>query len=142
VILYLDTSALAKQYVDEPGSAMVDTWLDTSQIVGTSLITAAEATAALAEVHRMGLLDEYLAREAVKRFREQWSSYVRLPLTEAIVWRAAEFAWDYGLRGYDAVHLATARLWQEGLGEPVTVATFDQKMREAAVAAGLRTPPQ
>jgi predicted nucleic acid-binding protein len=142
VILYLDTSALAKLYVAEPGSALVDAWLAASRIVGTSLITAAETTAALAKVRRMGLLDEHSAGEAVGRFREQWSSYVRLPLTEAVVWRAAEFAWDHGLRGYDAVHLATARLWQEGLGEPVTVATFDQKMREAAVAAGLRTPPQ
>jgi hypothetical protein len=33
--------------------------------------------------------------------------------------RAETLAWDYGLRGYDAVQLASAVLFQESLGAPV-----------------------
>ncbi|MCP4424561.1 MAG: type II toxin-antitoxin system VapC family toxin [Chloroflexi bacterium] len=50
-------------------------------------------------------------------------------------------AWDYHLRGYDATHLASAVLWQEMLGKPVTMAVFDRKLWEAAELAGLRPFP-
>ena len=57
--------------------------------------------------------------------------------------RAASLAWEYGLRGYDAVHLATALLWQETIGEPVTLATFDRQLWQAGDQAGLTTwPPE
>ena len=45
------------------------------------------------------------------------------------------------LRGYDAIHLSSALLWQEDLGEPVVVATFDRELEGAAVQAGMRAWP-
>jgi hypothetical protein len=56
---------------------------------------------------------------------------------EMVVTRADGLAWELGLRGYDAVHLASALLWQEGLGEPVAMAAFDLKPWEAAKERGL-----
>jgi hypothetical protein len=55
-------------------------------------------------------------------------------------WRRAEadsLAWEIALRGYDAVHLASALLWKEGMGQEVTLATFDQQLWEAAIQCGL-----
>jgi len=59
-----------------------------------------------------------------------------------LVARADSLAWEYGLRGYDAVHLASALLWQEALGEPVTLATFDKPLWEAAQQAGMGVWPE
>jgi len=39
--------------------------------------------------------------------------------------------------GCDAVHLASALLWQEGLGQPVAMAAFDLRLCEAAKERGL-----
>ena len=39
-----------------------------------------------------------------------------------LITHADRLAWDHGLRGYDAVHLAAADLWQDALGEEVTLA--------------------
>ena len=51
-------------------------------------------------------------------------------------------AWDFDLRGYDAVHLAAALLWQETIGEPVTLATFDRQLWQAGGRAGLSVWPE
>lgn len=51
-------------------------------------------------------------------------------------------AWEHGLRGYDAVHLATALVWRETLGEAVTVATWDRELWRAARDAGLSPWPE
>lgn len=61
----------------------------------------------------------------------------RVQATEMLVARADELAWELGLRGYDAVHPASALLWQDGMGERVTVATFDRQLWEAAEQRGM-----
>jgi hypothetical protein len=50
-------------------------------------------------------------------------------------------AWEHGLRGYDAVQLASALSWQESVGEEIVLATFDQQLWEAAKRTGLKAWP-
>jgi hypothetical protein len=45
-----------------------------------------------------------------------------------VIARADILAWEHQLRGYDAVHLAAAVLWQEAIGAPVTMATFARQL--------------
>jgi predicted nucleic acid-binding protein len=66
---------------------------------------------------------------------------VRVQVTEALIARADAFAWEYGLRGYDAVHLAAASLWQDWMGERVTLATFDRRLWAVAEQVGLLPYP-
>jgi len=49
--------------------------------------------------------------------------------------------WEHGLRGYDAVQLASALSWQESVGEQIVLATFDQQLWEAAKRTGLKAWP-
>ena len=46
-----------------------------------------------------------------------------------------------GLRGHDAVQLASALTWQESAGEEIVLATFDQQLWEAAKRTGLKAWP-
>ena len=55
--------------------------------------------------------------------------------------RAGNLAWEHNLRGYDAVHLAAALSWGEALNAPVTLATFDRQLWQAAKMQGLRAYP-
>ena len=64
-----------------------------------------------------------------------------MPVTEALVERAAALAWEHGLRGYDAVQLASGLTWQESVGEEVVLATFDQQLWDAAKRTGLKVWP-
>jgi predicted nucleic acid-binding protein len=65
-----------------------------------------------------------------------------LPVTELLVSRAETLAWDYGLRGYDAIQLASALTWQESIGEDVVLACFDSQLWEAASKAGVQAWPE
>lgn len=67
---------------------------------------------------------------------------MRVPITEALVFRAETLAWDHGLRGYDAIHLAAALMWRDALGRDVVLATFDRQLWEAAPEAGLQAWPE
>jgi len=137
VIVYFDASALVKRYVAEAGSAEVDRLITDAQAVGTGIISRTEVAAALAKAARVGLVTRAAAAKAITAFNADWEQLIRLQLSEPLAARAATLAWEHGLRGYDAVHLATALLWREMLGEAVVVATFDRELWRSAQASGL-----
>jgi len=142
MIVYLDASALVKRYVAEVGSAEVDRLIIDADAVGTPVISRAEVAGALAKAARVGTLSRDEAEAALQVFRAQWADLVRLQMTEVVLAQAGRLAWELGLRGYDAVHLAVARFWQSSLGEPVTLATFDRQLWQAGAATGLVTWPE
>lgn len=142
MIVYVDSSALLKRYVAEPESEEVSELLAGAAILATSLISRAEVAAALARAARLGVIGRDGARQAQRRFSREWPDLARVPVTEALVSRAEGLAWDYGLRGYDAVQLASALTWQESIGEDVVLATFDGQLWRAAPGAGLQAWPR
>lgn len=143
MIVYLDASALVKRYVTEPGSEAVAALTGAGDVVvGTAAISRAEVSAALGKAVRLGMLSPDDGRAALGAFRSEWPDLVRLRITEAVVGRADHLSWTHGLRGYDAVHLAAALLWQEALEAPVVVATFDRELARAAREAGLTAWPE
>lgn len=142
MILYLDSSALVKRFVREDGSAAVGQAVDHAEMVGTVLLSRAEVAAALGRAVRVRVLPPKAAARSLATFRKHWTDLVRLPVTEATIARADALAWEYGLHGYDAVHLAAALLWQEGLGVPLVLATFDRRLWETAGQVGLAAYPE
>ena len=139
--VYVDASALVKRYVSEVGSADVVALTSGAAAVATAVVTRAEVAAAFARAVRVGVLDDVGGRRAQRRFSREWPDLVRLPLTETLVARAEGLAWAHGLRGYDAVQLASALTWQDAIGQAVVLATFDRQLWEAAPHAGLRAWP-
>ncbi len=142
MIVYLDASALVKRYVAEVGSTEVGGLVGRAEAVGTAIISRAEVAAALAKALRLRILPREEAASALEAFNREWEDLVRLQMTEILLSRAASLAWSLGLRGYDAVHLASAIFWEDMLGAPVTVATYDRQLWEAAKATGLIAWPE
>lgn len=137
MIAYLDASALVKRYVAEAGSQDVEALIVAASAAGTGVVSRAEVAAALARAARMGLVTREAAAEALGAFASDWEHLIRLQLNEPLAARAAALAWEHGLRGYDAVHLASALVWHEALGETVTLATYDRELWRGAHASGL-----
>jgi predicted nucleic acid-binding protein len=137
MILYLDASALVKRYLVEAGTTEVARAISDADVVGTSLISRAETAAALAKAVRVGALSRQAADSALQVFRREWPDLVRIQATDMLIARADSLAWNLNLRGCDAVHLASALLWQDSLGRRVTFATFDQKLWQAGEQQGL-----
>lgn len=141
MIIYLDSSALVKRYIRETGSAEVNDLITGAEAVTTNLISRAEVPAAIMRASRMDIIKPIEAQHAITQFRSEWASLQRLPVTETTVSRAEALVVDYDLRAYAAVHLAAALLWQEAIGEIMTLATFDHQMWEAAQKLGMNTWP-
>ena len=137
MIVYLDASALVKRYVAEAGSAEVEALVREARLAGTVIVSRAEVAAGLARAMRTRLVTREVASKAREAFQADWESMVRVQVGEPLAARAAALAWEHGLRGYGAVHLAAALVWRETLGEPVTVATYDRELWRGAQASGL-----
>jgi predicted nucleic acid-binding protein len=142
VIAYFDASALVKRLVEERGSREAIEFAARAEVVATSLVSRAEVAAALAKAVRAKLLGEDQARAAQRAFAREWPDIARVPVTEALVLRAETLAWEHGLRGYDAVQLASALLFQESIGAAVRLATFDKQLWEVARRAGFEPWPE
>lgn len=132
---YLDASALVKIVAEEAGSEMAkEAWYAHPRRF-TSRMTYAEVRAALARAARA----PGATREDTRRLRERlefrWSKLDVIEVSDLIVRLAGEVADRRGLRGYDAVHLASALLTP---GRAL-MATWDRDLSTAASAEGLPT---
>jgi predicted nucleic acid-binding protein len=143
-VYYADSSALAKRYVLETGTAWLRSLLDpaTGNVAVIARITAVELIAAFTRRERGGALDPADAATARADFRTHLThEYQVVEVTEARANQAMLLAETYGLRGYDAVQLAAAMdVNREFLvrGEPsITLISSDTELNAAAAAEGL-----
>jgi predicted nucleic acid-binding protein len=141
-IIYLDTSALVKLYIQEMHSDEVRMLVDTAESVGTSILTYAEIASAMARATRLQLISDDSARSTWNNFVNDWLNFTRLKLSMPLTERAATLAWDYGLRGYDAMHLSAALTWQDALEERILLATFDRLLWSAGKKVGILVWPE
>ncbi len=142
MILYLDASALVKCYVEEAGSLDVIRLVQESEFAGTAILSRAEVVAAIARAARRGNISREEGELAVETFEADWANVVRIQMTEAIVAQAARIAWQKGLRGYDAMHLACAVAWRDALQRPIMMVTYDRELWQGAQQEGFELFPQ
>lgn len=135
--LYLDTSALLKLYLDEADSELVRHHRATATAAATSLVTLVEARAGLARRRRASEIPPADYRNAVAELIEDWERYVKIGVSEALVKQAAQLAEKHRLRGYDAIHLASALLLADEIGGDVVFASWDDDLDVAAAREGL-----
>ncbi len=139
---YFDASVLVKRYVREPGSSWTASVVDDrANIIFASDVALAEVSAAFAILQRTNQLTPRVLRQALAHFyADAAHRYQLVTLTRTIAFQAAELAQRYPLKGYDAVHLATAlsqASFVNRYGEPLTFISGDAQLLTAARAAGL-----
>lgn len=138
MIVYLDTSALVKLYVKEAGTREVQRLIRESEAVVASWVAYAETRAAFARAVREKLTSPARHQERLAQFNQDWESVVRVELLPLVARNAGELAEIHGLRGFDAIHLASALWLRDKMGGSFGFAAFDQRLRSAAEQAGLR----
>jgi uncharacterized protein len=100
----------------------------------SSILAYPEGRAALAAARRLGRLGKEGHREALAIFDELHTELTTVGVDQPLASRAGEYAESLELRGYDAVHLATA----SALGDDeVVLVTWDRDLARAAERLGL-----
>lgn len=102
----------------------------------SSILAYPEGRAALATARRLDRLGEGEHREALTTFEELYAELTTVGVDQELAARAGGYAEDLGLRGYDAVHLATAL---ELGDEEIVLVTWDRDLAQAAERVGLST---
>lgn len=118
----------------EPGSELaLELWAGPYR-AASSVLAFPEGRAALAAARRGKRLTQSLYGEAIKGFDRTYEELAAIGVDEQLTREAGELASEYGLRGYDAVHLATAL----GLADrDVAFVSWDRGLCRAGGEAGL-----
>ncbi len=132
--VYLDTSALAKWYLNEVGSDVFVEWIKQQDDVHISSLTVTEMRCLLARRKRMGEISAELEQQIFATFTEdvEHGFLSRQPLLDQHAQAAIglmEQLPQHPLRTLDAMHLAIAR----SIGVQI-IATSDHVMASAATS--------
>jgi predicted nucleic acid-binding protein len=132
VIAYIDTSALLRIVLREPGA--LDDLRSYDALVSSELI-AVESPRTIDRLRLQGSLN---ADEATARVRtvNEWLEAIDLVLLRPPVLSRASEPMPMPLGTLDAVHLATALIWRERMGPLAALATHDTALGSAARAFG------
>lgn len=136
MILYLDTSALVPLLVSEPSSEVCDRLWDAADDIVSSVAVRPEVASALWRARAAGRLTAHQQGGLLDAASELIEQIHLVVVDDRLSRRAADLATTHGLRGYDAVHAATALavLTEDGLA-----ATGDRQLVAAWQSAGLAT---
>lgn len=130
-IIYLDSSAWLKLYLDEEHSADVREIVNNAEIIASVAITWVEVHAALAGARRQGKINATEELQAVDAFTADWCRVYVFEVNEEMCLSAAELPHVHRLRGYDALQLAAA-LVAHSVWPDLTLIAFDRDIIEAA----------
>lgn len=136
-MIYLDTSALLKLYVREEGRELVREAIGAAEGAATSTVAYAEARAGLARRLREDDFTDEEHRRIVERLSDEWRRYARLAVSNLLAYRAGFLAERHGLRGFDAIHLASAVQFSENTDDSLEFLAFDGRLNDAAREASL-----
>lgn len=128
-IVYVDTSALVRRYVDEPGRDLVVHTMAAASAWAASALTRAEA---LMTLHRLAAGPRQQGR-LWHALRDDWDAFTVIPIDDRCTARAVELGSQFGVRLVDALHLAAA----DRLPRPVQFLTFDRHQIPAAAGLGM-----
>jgi predicted nucleic acid-binding protein len=145
-IYYFDSSAIVKRYIVEVGTGWViaTAGANAGNDILVSLLARVEVPAAVFKRQREGSITAADAATAVADLVNDFSTqYQPIAVTGQLVERAAILAERYGLRGYDAVQLATAMEASEirnSLGLPKLVfVSADDSLNKSAQSEAIPT---
>lgn len=138
MILYCDTSALIKRYVEEEGSVLVNELWDGSSGIATSVVAFAETLAALNRKRREGVLGGNDFARTAAEFKKDYAHFILVPINSALNASIESLMRRYTLRGFDAIHLASALVVRHADRTRFTFACFDRTLNTAAASEGLR----
>ncbi|MFN9660306.1 MAG: type II toxin-antitoxin system VapC family toxin [Cyanobacteriota bacterium] len=141
MILFCDTSALLKLFIDEQGSESMINAHSSSKAIAVCRITWAESMAALAQRTRFKGTNQSRLAQARSMFEQAWPGFVIADITKPLVEKAGVFAEAFALRGFDSVQLAAAYQLHEQFALPLTFACFDRRLNQAAKLLQLEVLP-
>jgi uncharacterized protein len=131
--VFLDSSALAKRYIEEKGSDRVEAILSSASGLAVSVLCVPEIVSALCRRRRERKLSTEEYRNAKASVLSDLDDATLIGITEEVVAQAVALLERFPLRSADALHVACAAEWSTDL-----FVSADDRQCRAARAHGLK----
>jgi predicted nucleic acid-binding protein len=137
-LAYFDTSALAKNYIREAGSARVRALLTSYEFL-SSAIAPIELSSAIQRRHRRGEITAMNYNSLIAKVNADKSFWQLIEPVPQVLSKAEDLVVSYNIRTLDSIHLASALILQESLSMPLPFVSADNRQIEAARSCQLQT---
>jgi predicted nucleic acid-binding protein len=131
--LYLDTSALAKRYIEEQGSKTVLEKCAQADEIMLSPLSVPEMISVFNRLREERKIPEDSYLDIKNNFLEDLTEVVFLEMNQEILLESVECIEKTGLKTLDAIHVATAQKMKCDL-----FMTSDHQQKKAAKSMGLK----
>jgi predicted nucleic acid-binding protein len=132
MLLYLDTSCMAKLFLMEADTLQVRQIVQSADSLASSLISFVEMRSVFSRRLREKLLTIQEFRRALDVFETDWPWYAKVHVDLDLIRAAGELAHKHQLKALDAIHLASAIAVQNEWEEPVVFLSADKRLQSAA----------
>jgi uncharacterized protein len=131
--VYFDSSAFAKRYINEPGTAEVLAWCDRATELALSVIAIPELFSAFCRLKREGKLSAGQYRRLKSDLMADIADALICDTTLQVIRQSVQALEQHPLRGMDAIHLGAAVI-----SAAEVFISADMRQCAAAEALGLR----
>ena len=136
-MIYFDSSALVKRYIEESGSDVVQSLLDRDTSAATSKLAYPEILSALTRKQRSGELTRRSLQAAVNQFEADWEGIVVVEFHDELLPTMKSLLLKHHLRGADTVHLSSALWLKRSVQSDLAFVAPDVNLLKAARAERL-----
>ena len=136
--IYIDTSAYLKIFLKEKGSDKVRKLVKENSLLASAILTS-ECFSAFSRRRQGKEIDDKTFDRLVNRVKKDLPYIEIVRLTDDVLRRTEELLLQSTVRTLDAVHVASALLFQESTGIDLTFVTSDKKQAEFTNDKGLNT---
>ena len=136
MIYFLDSSALVKRYLREPGTDLVESLFRRRRSIAASRIAFAEVAATLARSTRDRRTTSAQRDEQLQRLATDFEQFTVVEARRALIDRVPVLVSRQALRAYGAIQLLSGKAAMDG--GTLEFWTADDLLAECAEAEGLR----
>ena len=136
--IYADTSAFLKLFIKEAGTERMRRLAREHRLLSSTVIRV-ESRSALARRQRDGELDEREFERVLLHLADGLLAIELVRITDDILNLSSVIVLRLPVRTMDALHIASAIVFQERVDIALTFVTADKKQHEAAQREGLAT---
>ena len=136
--LYVDTRAFLKLFIKEPGSNRMRRLAREHRLLSSAVI-AVESRSAFARRRRDGEINQADLERVLARLMESIHAVETVRVTDEVLNIAGDILLRTPARTMDALHIASALMFQNETDIILTFVTADKKQHDAAEREGMAT---
>ena len=131
-MIYFDSSAIVKRYMEEAGSDNVNKMVNESSIIATSKLTYPEIVSAFTRKRRAGDISKDNYVKALNEFEKEWDYFFVIQFHDEFFSTIKKLIERHSLRAADSIHLASALWLKQSVKENITFVASDVILLNAA----------